>query len=248
MPPLQEISQRVFFILWHGDRRSLLLSVLTSLVGGLIVSCQALEHEPLHGPWLMAGMAWAAKIGGAAGIRANGAQDIAVIKETTQLPVIGIEKQEDAQGRLCITPDFAAARRVAQAGADIVAVDCRHNRPFGEDLAQLIPRIKEELDLLVMADIATVDEGKDAEELDVDLVATTFAFKEGSYGSEPDFPLIEQLTKSLSVPVIAEGGFWTPEQVVTALDLGVLAVVVGTAITRPQDITRRFVQAMKSRG
>ncbi len=220
------------------------MSILDQLAGGLIVSCQALEYEPLHGPWLMAGMARAAKQGGAVGIRANGAQDIRAIKEAVGLPVIGIEKQDDAAGGLCITPDYAAAQRVAEAGSDIIALDCRVARPFGDELPGFIARVKSELGTLVMADVQTVAEAEAAQQMGADLGATTFAFREGRFGSEPDFELIQAAVDRLSIPVIAEGGFWDPEQVLKALELGVLAVVVGTAITRPHDITKRFVHAI----
>lgn len=223
------------------------MTILQKLAGGLIVSCQALEHEPLHGPWFMAGMARAAKQGGAVGIRANGVEDIRAIKEVTGLPIIGIEKQEDNSGNLCITPDCAAAERVAGAGADIIAIDCRRNRPFGDELSLLVPAVKQKLGVPVMADVGTVDEALAAQQLGVDLVAPTFGFQEGTYGSEPDFPLLEELIGTLSVPVIAEGGYWSPEQVLRALELGALAVVVGTAITRPQEITRRFVRAITAK-
>lgn len=220
------------------------MSVLESLENGLIVSCQALEQEPLHGPWLMAGMAWAAKQGGAVGIRANGAEDVKAIKAVTGLPVIGIEKQVDSQGRLCITPDRAAAKRIIDAGADIVAIDCRAERPFGDPLPELIGFVHRH-GRLVMADCRTLDDAAAAASFGADVVATTFAFQEGLYGSEPDFPLMKELVERSPVPVIAEGGFWTPEQVLQAFDYGIFAVVVGTAITRPQDITRRFVRAME---
>lgn len=221
-----------------------MMSVLDALKHGLIVSCQALEEEPLHGPWLMAGMAWAANQGGAAGIRANGAEDVRAIKAATGLPVIGIEKQVDSEKRLCITPDREAAKRIIDAGADIIAIDCRAERPFGDPLDVLIDFIHQH-GRLVMADCRTIADAANAESLGADVVGTTFAFQEGKYGSEPDFPLIEKLVGESRVPVIAEGGFWTPEEVLKALTCGVYAVVVGTAITRPQDITKRFVRAIE---
>ncbi len=227
---------------------------------GLIVSCQAWPDSPLHGPVYMAAMAQAAEKGGAVGIRANGVEDIAAIAAAIapatadasatavhhepRLPIIGIQKSHDAAGRLWITATFEEAAAVARAGADIVAVDSRRvERPDGTRLGDLFLRAREELGLLIMADIATFDEALRAQDLGADLVAPTFAL----HGREtPDFDLLRQLTQKLSVLVVAEGLYWTPSQVCKAFELGAHAVVVGTAITRPDDITLRFVDAIRA--
>lgn len=227
---------------WNKETRKA-LDILESLRGGLIVSCQALEEEPLHGPMLMAAMARAAAIGGAVGIRTNGVQDVEVCSKITGLPVIGIQKEVSEKGELCITPTFQSAEPLARAGACIIAVDCRHERPFGDPLSELIPALKERLNVLVMADCRTVADAERAVAYGADLVASTFAFQEGKWGAEPSFEVIEQMAK-LPVPCIAEGGIWVPEQAIRALEVGAWAVVVGSAITRPQDITARFVRAL----
>lgn len=223
------------------------MNALELVKNGLIVSCQALDEEPLHGPMLMAAMARAVALGGAVGIRTNGVQEVEVIKKITDLPVIGIKKVTDEQDRMCITPTFNHAKSLAKAGADIIAVDVRKERPFGEPLGELIPRIRQELGVLVMADCGSLEDAKLAKGIGVDALAPTFGFRENSIGIEPDFKLLAEMI-DLGIPVIAEGGFWYPEQVVEAFKLGAWAVVAGTAITRPMDITKRFVQALKNEG
>lgn len=223
------------------------MNFLEQVRNGLIVSCQALDEEPLHGPMLMAAMARAVALGGAAGIRTNGVQEVEVIKKITGLPVLGIEKVSDSKGRICITPTFAHAQALVRAGAEMVAVDVRKTRPFGEPLEELLPRIKQELGVLVLADCADIEDAKSAAKIGVDAVAPTFGFVPNHIGFEPDFELLKAMM-DLGVPVLAEGGFWQPEQVVKAFKLGAWSVVVGSAITRPLEITKRFVQALKNEG
>jgi N-acylglucosamine-6-phosphate 2-epimerase len=213
----------------------------------IVVSCQAREDNPLHGPVFMAALAQAAEQGGAAGIRANGTMDIAAIRKVMSLPIIGILKRETPGYPVYITPGFADADGIARAGADIIAVDATARRRDGETLRDLIRLIHERLVKPVMADIATLAEGVTAAAAGADLVATTLA----GYTAEtaagradaPDFQLLEGLISTIDVPVVAEGRFWTPEQVREAFRLGAHAVVIGTAITNPTAITRRFVDA-----
>ncbi len=215
---------------------------------GLIVSCQALEHEPLHGSHIMARMALAAEQGGAVGIRANTPEDIQAIKATVKLPVIGIYKREYEGSEVYITPTFAEAKAIAEAGADMIALDATPRpRPGGETLATLIRRIHQELDLPVMADCSTTEEAIAAAELGADVVSSTLAgYTPYSRKTEgPDFEMLREVLDRVSVPVFAEGRFHTPEQVAQALAMGCYAVVVGGAITRPQEITARFTAAIK---
>lgn len=221
------------------------MNVLDQLKGKLIVSCQALEDEPLHGPMFMAAMARAAKLGGAGAIRTNGVQEVEVCKRITDLPIIGIWKMNDPNGNVCITPTFEHAKALVDAGADIVAIDVRKVRGMGEPLEVFLPRVRKELDVLVMADCETLDDANSALSIGVDVISTTFGFRANSIGIEPDFRLLQEVL-GLPVPVIAEGGFWYPEQVTKALDLGAWSVVVGTAITRPMEITMRFVRAIEN--
>ena len=222
------------------------MSVLEEIKGGLVVSCQALEDEPLHGSEIMAKMAKAAEEGGAIGIRANSPQDIKAIKKEVDLPLIGIEKTEVYDPQVYITPTFKEAKRVWQAGADIIAIDATKNPHPQESLTELVQKIHEELKAPVMGDISILEEGIKAEEIGIDVVGTTLSgYTEYSRDQAgPDFELLKNLVETLSIPVIMEGKIRRPEEVKRAIDIGAHAVVVGTAITRPQIITAEFAEVL----
>ncbi len=222
--------------------------ILQQIQGGLVVSCQALEGEPLHGARHMAAMAKAAELGGAAGIRANGPADIAAIREAVALPIIGIHKLYTPGYEVYITPTFESAAAVAAAGANMIAIDgTMRTRPGPDSLPDLIRRIQRELGRPVMADCATVDEALEAAAAGADVVATTMAGYTDETRDEAASAaeLVTAIRSYIDVPVIAEGRIWTPDEARRALDAGAHAVVVGSAITRPQEITRRFVQALQ---
>jgi len=219
--------------------------------GGLIVSCQAAPGKPLHGPVYMAAMARAAEMAGAVGIRADAPMDIAAIKAAVGLPVIGIYKIRlpVQHARVYITPLFEAAAEIARLGCEIIAL---HVLPdFDRDVPALkerIRRIKGELDVLVMADIATVADAVFAVEQGVDLVATTsyrYAYP-GEKVPGPPVDLIAELVKTVPVPVIGEGSFKTAQDCARAIAAGAHAVVVGTALTAPEVIMAEFVTEMKA--
>lgn len=223
-------------------------TLLSQIKGGLIVSCQALADEPLHGAHIMAAMARAALIGGAVGIRANGPEDVRAIRQAVSLPIIGLWKDDLPGYSVRITPTVEHARQLAAAGADIIAIDATDRpHPDGLPLAERVNVIRRETQCLILADIATLEEGFAAQQADADLVAPTLSgYTEYSPVSEqPDFELIRLLVAQLTIPVIAEGRITTPEQAAHALSLGAWAVVVGGAITRPQQITSRFVASLK---
>lgn len=230
------------------NQNTLMQSLIESLSGKLIVSCQAPADEPLYGSVYMAAMARAAVLGGAGGIRANGADDIAAIRAAVSVPILGINKRRVAGFDVFITPDYEDARLVAEAGADLVALDgssCA--RPGGETLPEIIERIHTEFNIPVMADCSCLEDGLYAEDAGADIIATTLAgyTRHGRPALPgPDLDLITQLVQRVQKPVIAEGRFHEPREVVQAFDRGVFAVVVGTAITRPSEITRRFVAAL----
>jgi putative N-acetylmannosamine-6-phosphate epimerase len=218
-------------------------SLLTLRKGSLIVSCQARPDNPLHGPGFMAAMAQAAEQGGAGGLRAQGAADVAAIRAVSALPLIGLLKREEPGSAVYITPDFAAASAVV--AADVIAIDATLRPRAGEAVAVLVGRIHTELGRAVMADIATLEDALAAQAAGADCVATTLSgYTEASpHRCGPDLDLLAAIVARAEVPVIAEGRYETPEQVARAFALGAYAVVVGTAITNPREITRRFVRA-----
>jgi len=210
---------------------------------GLIVSCQARADNPLHGPTFMGAMALAARDGGAKGVRANGPEDIHAVK-AAGLPVIGIHKVFSDQYPVYITPDFDAAAAIVEAGADIVALDCTPRPRLGESPDVLIRRIREELGAEVFADVSTFEEGLAAADWGAAYVATTLSgYTEYTEPkpTDPDIALLEKLASRLSVPVVAEGRYNTPDWVRRGFEAGAHAVVVGTMITNPREITKMFV-------
>ena len=228
-----------------------LLPPLAALERGLIVSCQAQPGEPLHSSYIMARMAVAAHEGGAVGIRAESPDDIRAIRAAVpDLPIIGLWKVTlpGYEHTVYITSRLSDARAVADAGADIIALDATL-RPHPEGTAaELIRAVKAATGRLVMADIDNEAAALAAIDAGADCVSTTLSgYTDDSPRSDtPDFVLIERLASlNLPVPVIAEGRIHTPEMARRVLDAGAFAVVVGGAITRPQQITARFARAVR---
>jgi len=224
--------------------------LLARLRGGLIVSCQARAGHPLHDVQVIAALARAAEAGGAAGVRVDGERDIRAVREAVHVPIIGIRKVWLPDVPVVITPTFTDAAAVASAGADVIALDATaRGRPGGARIDELIPRIRGELKRPVMADVSTFEEGCRAAELGADVVATTLSgYTGGPTPGDPDLELVRQLARALDVPVVAEGRYRTPAQVLEALRAGAFAVVVGRAITDALAITQSFVEAMKGVG
>jgi len=208
----------------------------------IIVSCQALEDEPLHGRGIMVLMAKAAIMGGAAAIRANGAQDIEDIKSTFDIPLIGLNKRDIEGYPVYITPTSEDALSILRAGADVVAIDCTlRRRP--EPLDSMFAVIREKFpERLIMADISSIGDAREVSRLKPDFLATTLSgyTDETLERPQPDIRLVEELAEEFDIYVIAEGNYWQPEQVVKALEAGAFSVTVGSVITRPQLITKRF--------
>lgn len=223
--------------------------ILSQIKNELVVSCQALEDEPLHSPFIMGRMAIAAEAGGAKGIRANSVEDIREIKSVVDLPIIGIIKKVYDGSDVFITPTSKEVDELYKEGVDVIALDATNRiRPDGTTINEQFPILREKYpDQLFMADCSTYEEAIEAARLGFDCVGTTLrGYTEYTKGVVlPDLDLIEKLVRDLDIPVIAEGGIWTPEQLKAAFDRGVFAAVVGTAITRPREITARFVQAIK---
>ncbi|WP_175990147.1 N-acetylmannosamine-6-phosphate 2-epimerase [Bacillus sp. Marseille-Q1617] len=212
----------------------------------LIVSSQAYPGDPLYGSDMMAKMSVAAKEGGAAAIRANGKEDIIAIKKAANLPVIGIIKQDYDDSDIYITPTLKEVNELLEAGAEVIALDAtQRKRPGGVTLEELIRYVRNRSDCLIMGDISTAAEGAAAMEAGCDFISTTLSgyTPYSRQSGEVDIDLIKDLSKEFTV--IAEGKIHTPEQAAEAFTHGAHAVVVGTAITRPEVITSRFVAEIK---
>lgn len=224
--------------------------ILQRFKNGLIVSCQARKGWPMYGENILAAFSHAATCGGAVGIRANRPINIAAIKQSTHLPIIGINKIMSDKYEVYITPTLESAEEVIQAGADVVALDATtRSRPNGETLNWIVQTLKKKYpNVLIMGDVSTLEDATFAEKSGCDMVATTLSgfTKETLYIRAVNLPLISQLVHELTIPVIAEGRIETPQEAKKALECGAYAVVVGTAITRPEVITERFVKEIQT--
>lgn len=219
--------------------------------GGLIVSCQAPANSPLNKPEIIAAFAETAVLGGAVGVRIDAPENIRAVRRRINAPILGIYKMIFDLSDVYITPTFAAAREIVEAGADIIALDAtRRARPGGETLETLVARVCEELNQPVMADVALFDEGLyAAETLGVNVISTTLSgyTAETKSLSEPDFKLVERLAKKLTLPIVCEGRLRSTEDVRRAFDCGAFAVVVGGAITGIDSLIEKFVGATPRR-
>jgi N-acylglucosamine-6-phosphate 2-epimerase len=231
-------------------------AILEKLRGGVIVSVQATSGEPLNKPEILSAMAESALGGGACGVRMAQSYNIKPFKNLhPDVPVIGITKPavipDKAHELVYITPTFADVQSLADC-CDIVALDATlRPRPGEQTLKEIVALSRGQYpNLLLMADISTLEEGLNAAELGFDLISTTlsgYTTETRSQGKSahlgPDFDLLEALVKQTKCPIVLEGRVWEPEEVTRAFSLGAFAVVIGSAVTRPHEITRRFVHA-----
>lgn len=216
----------------------------------LVVSCQALDNEPLHSSFIMGKMALAAKEGGASGIRANSKEDIMAIKKEVTLPVIGIVKRDYDDSEVFITATKREIDELLESGCEMIALDATmRNRPGGVTIEELVSYARSKNPAVqLMADISTVEDAIQAEKLGFDCVSTTlYGYTNETNGHklyDEDFAFLKSIVNEVSIPVIAEGNIMTPEMLKRAFELGVFSVVVGGAITRPQQITARFAEQL----
>lgn len=219
-----------------------------SVKGRLIVSCQALPQEPLHSSFIMGRMARAAKVGGASGIRANTCEDIKEIQKEVDLPIIGIIKKDYDNSKIYITPTMKEVDALIETGVDIIAMDATSDiRPGGLGIEEFFKEVKKKYpNQLFMADCSTVDEAVKADKLGFDFIGTTLVgYTDQSKGDKiesNDFEIIREILEKVDHDVIAEGNINTPEKAKRVLELGCFSVVVGSIITRPQVITKNFVE------
>ena len=225
--------------------------MIESIRKHLIVSCQALKDEPLYSSFIMSKMALAAQMGGAKGIRANSVDDITEIKRTVNLPIIGIIKKDYDDSDVYITPTIFEVDDLVKTGCEIIAMDATSSlRPNNIPLDIFFKQVREKYsNQLFMADCSTIEEAINADKLGFDFIGTTLV----GYTSQShkdrieaeDFKIIREIIKNVSHPVIAEGNIDTPEKARRVLDLGCYSVVVGSIITRPQVITKRFTDMIE---
>lgn len=222
------------------------------LKGRLIVSCQALPHEPLHSSFIMGRMARAAKEGGAFGIRANTKEDIREIQSQVELPVIGIVKRDYEGSDVYITPTMKEIDELMEVKPQIIAVDATiAARPGGVAIDEFFAQIKEKYpNQLLMADCSTVEEAIHADRLGFDFIGTTMVGytpqSKDDKIEENDFEILREIVAKVKHRVIAEGNINTPEKARRVIELGAFSVVVGSIITRPQLITKAFAEALNA--
>lgn len=226
--------------------------MLEDIKNHLIVSCQALEYEPLHSSFIMSKMALAAYQGGAKGIRANTIEDIQAIKKEVDLPIIGIIKQEYEGSVVFITPTIKEVDALVKEGVDIIAMDATiRERPHHIYLDDFFKEVRKKYpNQKFMADCSTIEEAIHADELGFDFIGTTMVgYTKESKGlkiEENEFEIIRTIIQKVKHPVIAEGNIDTPQKAKRVLELGCYSVVVGSIITRPQLITKRFTDIMEA--
>lgn len=222
--------------------------VVEQIRGQLVVSCQAYPGEPMLDPRTMAQIAESVVRGGAAAIRAKGLDDLRLIRERVDVPIIGLVKV--GHDGVFITPTLADCREVADTGCEVVALDgTRRPRPDGLSLAETVEGLRgSHPDVLVMADCGSLDDALAAQAAGVDLVGTTLAGYTGERPATagPDWELVDQVVAQVTVPVIVEGRVHTPADAAEAIRRGATSVVVGTAITHPSTLARWFAEAVQT--
>lgn len=228
------------------------MEIYDKLKKGLIVSCQALDDEPLHSSFIMGRMALAAKMAGASGIRANTVSDIKEIKKNVDLPIIGIIKKDYDNSEIYISPTIDEIDDLVNEGVDIIATDATNmKRPKNDGLEDFYKEIRVKYpNIILMADCSTVEEAIFADKLGFDYIGTTLVgYTPQSKGDKidaDDFKILREIIEKCDHPVIAEGNIDSPEKAKRVLELGAFTVVVGGAITRPQNIAKKFVDSIET--
>lgn len=225
--------------------------IIDSMKKGLVVSCITQPDDIIHDEGrTVVTMAKAAKWANAVGIKACGPEQVAAIHEAIDLPIIGLWKVVfEGEKSYIITPTVDHAKQLWDAGARIIAVDCTsYPNPAlgGKPRYELVPLIKEALpDALIYADCSSFEEAKIAVEYGADFVSPTkFGSTPDTKGMEaPNWHLLARMVRELGdkVNVSMEGHIYTPEDAMKAIYLGAHMCVVGSAITRPHFIAKRFV-------
>ena len=223
------------------------MDIIKILKNQVIISVQAMLNEPLYKEEALIAMMQSVINGGAKGLRLAGSRDIKNAKNLFEVPIIGLIKPDRLPDNwmdvVYITPTLKEVDELVEAGADIIATDATNRLRPKESLEEIISYIKSK-NKYAMADISTFEEGVKAREMGFDIISTTLSGYTSHSRQDligPDFELLEKLVKELDCPIILEGRIWTPEEVDKAFKMGAHSVVIGSAVTRPQLITKRFV-------
>ena len=219
-------------------------AVFAQIQNGLIASCQPVDDGPMDKPEIVAAMAQASVIGGAAGLRIEGVDNLKATRPTVDVPIIGIVKRDLPDSPVRITPFLQDIEDLAHAGADIIAVDGTY-RPRPVDIESAVKKIHE-MGCLAMADCSNLEEGLYCQKLGFDIVGSTMSgYTGGTVPDEPDYQLVKDL-KAAGCKVMAEGRYNTPELARKAIEIGADFVTVGSALTRLEHIVSWFSSAVKS--
>lgn len=218
--------------------------ILEQIKHGLIASCQPVDNGPMDSPEIVAAMAQASVIGGAAGLRIEGIENLKAVRKVVNIPIIGIVKRDLPDSPVRITPFLKDVEDLAAAGADIIAFDGT-NRVRPTTIEATVKRIKE-LGCLAMADCSNFAEGMYCQNLGVEIIGSTMSgYTGGEVPDEPDYQLVKDLNTA-GCRVMAEGRYNTPELAKVAIEIGAYSVTVGSALTRLEHIVSWFANAVKS--
>ena len=224
------------------------MNIVDYLKGKVIISVQAMPDEPLYKEECLTAMMQSVVNGGAKGLRLAGGRDVKNAKRLFNVPVIGLTKPDKLPANwkevVYITPTLKEVRELVEADADIIATDATLRKRPKESLEEILAFIKQN-NKLAMADISNFEEGMNAAKMGFDFISTTLSgYTQNSdcTQNEPDYKLLEQLVKNTNCPIILEGRVWEPSEVDKAFELGAHCVVIGSAVTRPQLITKRFCE------
>lgn len=219
---------------------------LLPVKNGLVVSCQVPDDTAINSPEFIAAQALTVLQAGAVGIRAQGIKNVEAISKVTTVPIIGLVKRYDDSSPVYITPSVSDVIELEKAGATIVAVDATGRlRPGGQTLEDFVTQVRLESKVLLLADIDSVESAQQAEALGFEAVATTLSgYTSIPVDGLPNIKLIEDISRKVGIPIIAEGGFSQPQSVSDAFNAGALSVCIGTAITNPYLLTKHFLTAI----
>jgi N-acylglucosamine-6-phosphate 2-epimerase len=226
--------------------RELKIKPFAPLKKGLVVSCQVPDGTPIDTPEFIAAQAETVLQAGAVGIRAQGLTNVAAVARTVSVPIIGLIKRYSDSTQIHITPEIDDVLKLEQAGATIVAIDATGRlRENGLSFPAFMEELRRKTDIPILADIDTVEAALAAESLGCDAVATTLSgYTSAPAPKLPNIELIQKLSNSVKVPIIAEGGFNRPEHLLQAFNAGAWSVCIGTAITNPYLLAKSFVQVI----